>query len=446
MIVNLRYLSLLLLLPPSAGAQDVSKNTKQSPVVTQANPILAQANAALEARDYERALKLLTQLAEENPKDATILYDLGTAQDALDQNAPAEQSYRAAIVDDPKLIAPHVALGLLLARNDRRGDARTELAAAVALPDPAAQTDKAQANDLKAHAYRALARLDQTARPGDARDELLAALKLSPETPDDTIMAAELAAGASGGVSAAEAAYRRVLATHPDDPSAVSGLAHLLGQSERAAEAEAMLTVALKAHPHDPQLTAELASVYTSERKTAEALPLVAELRTKTPDNVDLTHLLAELYLESNDYGKAEPLLATLSMLRPKDTSVADDRARALLHLHNPAEAERILTPMVAQPALFPTPADLGEAAQELALACSQNNDPTGALHALEIRATVLPPSASALFLTAISHDKLHHVKLAIEAYKGFLAASDGKNPDEEFEAKHRLVALDHLK
>ena len=398
-MVNLKHLLLPFVLAPCVGAQDLSTKTTQAPVQqAAANPILAQANSALEAHDYARALRMLTQLAEANPKDANILYDLGTAQDALDQNGPAERSYRAAIVDDEKLIAPRVALGLLLARNDHREQARAELAAAVALPDPEALGENTQANDLKAHAYRALARLDQATRPAEARDELLAALKLSPETPDDTIMAAELASGASGGAGAAEAAYRRVLATHPNDPGATSGLAHLLTQSERAKEAETMLAEALKAHPHDPQLTAELASVYTTQRRTAEAIPLVAELRARTPDNQDLTHLLAELYLEQKDYAHAEPLFAQLSMLRPKDTSVAADHAESLLHLHNPAEAERILSPMVAQPALFPTPVDLGEAAQELALACSQNNDPEGALHAIEIRGTVLPPSASALF------------------------------------------------
>ena len=56
----------------------------------------------------------------------------------------------------------------------------------------------------------------------------------------------------------------------------------------------------------------------------------------------------------------------------------------------------------------------------------------------------VLQPTTPILFLSAISEDKLHHVKNAIEAYKGFLAASNGANPNEEFEARHRLVTLDH--
>ena len=435
----------LFLLSGVLHAQDFSTNVTQTPT-TAAKQIRAQADSALEAHDYSRALKLLGPLAEANPKDEQILYDLGSAQDALDQNSNAERSYRAAIADDPEAIAPHVALGLLLARNDRRDEARAELRAATVLPVPDASSHAAAADaDLKAHAYRALARIDQQSRPGEARDELLEALKLSPETPDDTLLAAELASGASNGAPAAEAAYRRVLVTQPDDPSAASGLAHLLLRDDRVADAEALLLAALKTHPDDPQLTAELASVYTTERKPAQAIPLVLVLHNKTPQNADLTHLLAELYLETLDYTHAEPLLAALALADPQDTGAIDDRARALIHLHRSAEAQKILAPIVAQPRLFPTPADLGNAAGDLAFACSENNDPSGALQALQIRATVLPPSASVLFLTAISYDKLRQVKQAIEAYHQFLQASEGKNPDQEFEARHRLVALEHV-
>ena len=85
-------------------------------------------------------------------------------------------------------------------------------------------------------------------------------------------------------------------------------------------------------------------------------------------------------------------------------------------------------------------------AKRRLAFAASQNNDPAAALRALDVRATVLPPSAPTLFLIAIARDKLHQVKEAEQAYQQFLAASNGQNPDEEFEAKHRLVALEHTK
>ena len=85
-------------------------------------------------------------------------------------------------------------------------------------------------------------------------------------------------------------------------------------------------------------------------------------------------------------------------------------------------------------------------AASHLAFAASNNNDPQMVLHALTLRATVLPQSPSSLFLAATAHDKLHEIKQAADLYNQFLAAANGKFPDEEFEARHRLVALAHMR
>ena len=74
------------------------------------------------------------------------------------------------------------------------------------------------------------------------------------------------------------------------------------------------------------------------------------------------------------------------------------------------------------------------------------NNDPTTTLQALEIRDKVLPQSPSSLFLAATAHDKLHQVKQAKDLYKQFLTVADGKFPDEEWEARHRLITLEHMK
>ncbi len=431
--------SILLALTLSASAaraQDFHTDVPTQPAPQTAQR--QQANAALEAHDFERALKLLTPLAEASPKDARLLYDLGSAQDALDQASAAEQSYRTAITDDPTFAEPHVALGLLLARAGRFDDARTSLLAATKLT----ATDAS----LRARAWRALARLDSKSHPTDASAELLEALKLSPETPDDTLLAAQLAQATPGNSADAEAAYRHLLAVRPDDPAAAAALAHLLVTQKRSAEAEPILASALAAHPGDPALTAQLAALDRAQGKTPEAIALMEQLHQAQPQDANITRLLADLYLDAGADAKAEPLLTRLATQDPKNTGLAEDRTRALIHLKRFSEAQSVLAPLVAQPSIFPAPADFGQMAGELAFVCSQNNDPSGALHAIDVRATVLPTSVPILFLTAISQDKLHHVKLAQQAYKEFLAASNGSHPDEEFEAQHRLVALEHTK
>jgi hypothetical protein len=86
------------------------------------------------------------------------------------------------------------------------------------------------------------------------------------------------------------------------------------------------------------------------------------------------------------------------------------------------------------------------EAAAHLAFAASKNNDPQTVLRALAQRATVLANSPSSLFLEATAHDTMRQVKEAEQAYRAFLAVADGKFPDQEFQARHRLVALEHTR
>ena len=416
-----------------AGTTDT---TAQPQTQLQQDPLRAQASEALAKQDYPTALKLLTTLAEKNPHDAQILYNLASTQEALDKPV-AESTYRQAMAANPNLLEPHLALGLLLARSGKSSEARTELAAATTIPngDPA----------LRARAYRALARLDQQSNPSGASEELLAALNLSPETSDDILLTGELAEAANDPASA-EAAYRRLLAAEPNNPDATAALIHLLLHQQKVDQAETILTAAVAKNPDDPTLNAQLASLYESQNKPDQALPILVKLHTAHPDDANLTRLLARLYSRAGQYDKADALYAALITTFPHDPTLLDDRADALIHLRNFAEAEALLKRALADPKAFPSSDDLGSAASHLAFAASTNNDPATTLQALEIRAKVLPQSPSSLFLAATAHDKLHQVKQATDLYKQFLSVANGQFPDEEWEARHRLITLEHMK
>ncbi|RZU43538.1 tetratricopeptide repeat protein [Edaphobacter modestus] len=415
-----------------AGTRDASSQAE-----AHQDPLRAQAADALAKQDYATAVKLLSTLAEKNPRDAQVLYNLGSAQDALDQTSDAEATYRRAIAAGPNLLEPHLALGLLLARAGKVSDAHAELAAAAAIPngDPA----------LRARAYRAMARLDQPSNPAGASDELLAALKLSPETADDVLLTGELAE-ANNDAASAEAAYRRILAADPDNLQAIAALSHLLLQQRKPDQAEPLLTAALQKHPDDPILSSQLAGLYESQNKADKALPIVERLHASQPQDAAISRLLARLYVRDRQFEKALPLYASLSAASPNDPTLLDDQADTLIRMRRSADAEPLLQRAVANPKAFPTPEAFGAAASHLAFAATNNNDPATVLHALQLRATVLPPSPSTIFLAATAHDKLHQVKEASDLYKQFLAVAKGQFPDEEWEARHRLLALEHMK
>ena len=420
-----------------AGTTDTTAQPQPAPQ----DPLRAEANDALDKQDYPTALKLLTALAEKNPTDAHLLYDLAFTQDALaetpSQTSTAETTYRRAIAADATYFEPHLALGLLLARSGKLAVAHAELTLATTL-----NTDNPL---LKARAYRALARIDRTTNYALASDELLAALKLSPETSDDILLSGELAE-ASGDPTSAELAYRRLLAVDPKNQDATAALIHLLLTQKKSDQAETLLTAALANDPDSPTLNAQLASLYEQQGKTAQALPIVEKLHAAHPGDAALTRLLAHLYTLSDQYDKAATLYAALVIATPQDVTLVDDSANALIHVRKFAEAEALLKRAIAQPSAFPGNDDLALAASHLAFAASQNNDPTTTLQALEIRDRVLPQSPSSLFLAATAHDKLHQVKLASDLYKQFLSVANGKFPDEEWEARHRLLTLEHMK
>jgi tetratricopeptide (TPR) repeat protein len=436
-IPSLIISTMLLVSIPTRAQLPAGTTDAAQPQPQKQDPLLTQANEALDKQDYPTALKLLTTLTEKSPNDPHILYNLAFTQDALDQTTTAEATYRRAITADPTYFDPRLALGLLLARNDRRTEAHAELlkATTLATENPA----------LKARAYRALARIDQTANAPAASDELLQALKLSSETPDDTLLSGELAE-ASGDPAAAEAAYRRLLAADPQNHDATAALTHLLLHQQKPDQAETLLTAALVKDPDNPTLNAQLASLYDKQGKPAQALPLAEKLHAAHPSDANITRLLARIYSRDQQYDKSVPLYAALIANSPHDVTLLDDNADALIHLKRFAEAEALLKRAIANPAAFPSKDDLATAASHLAFTSSANNDPATTLQALTLRATVLPNSPSSLFLEATAHDKLHHTKQATDLYKQFLSVANGQFPDEEWEARHRLLALEHTK
>lgn len=441
------------------AAQDFSHpDTQPDPKAA----LIQQANDALAAGDLPAALKILTALNTQSPNNPQILYDLGLTLEALPApaapSAPStgaaaqasltpESCYRAAIAADPDFSPPHVALGLLLARTGRPAEAHTQLLAGIQLPgiDPS----------VKARALRALARLDQLATPPNsaaASDELLAALKLTPEQPDDILLAAQVAESA-GDLPGAEQAYRRFLASPGNSANApaIAALAHVLLAQHHAAEAESLLTPALAHDPGNPTLTAQLAEAYLDsgdESKTAQAVQILESLHDKDPANSSVTRVLARVDLQTGRAAQSESLYAALiaSAGDNPDPTLLDGRAQALMLLARPAEAEKLLKQAVAVRSAFPNSAAFADAATHLAFAATEIDDPRTALQALALRATVQPPSPASLFLEATANDDLHQSSKAAELYRQFLSAAHGTLPDQESQARRRLAELSRSK
>ncbi len=424
----------------SAAAQNLPPGTHSVDNGSQQEEYRRQVEAAeseLERQEYQQAEATLKLLAAQNPKDGRVQYDLGFAEERNGEEAAAAQAYAASMAALPQFAEPRVALGLLDARAGHFEQAHKELLDASNLTSASA--------DLRARALRALAHLDEEKDPEAAREELLAALKLTPTTPDDVLMSAELADRAKDW-SDAVTAYQKALELMPGNVDAEAGLAHALQKDGKLDQADTVVSAALKEHPQDVRLVAQAAEVYAAEGKAAAAIPLLEQLRSSDPKiaaDPDTTQLLAQLYDVSGDNAKAEQLDLQLLALRPNDPMLLDALGSAQVKQGQDAAAEATLEKAVALRAAFGDDKAWGVAEGHLAFAASKNNDPLTCLQALAARATVLPNSPTSLFLQATAEDHLRHRQAAIKAYQAFLAMAAGKFPDQEWQAKQRLHLLE---
>jgi tetratricopeptide (TPR) repeat protein len=401
------------------------------PATPPAQPVAAEvaaAEAAIASSDWKTADAKLDPYLAAHPNDARALFDAGYVADSENRLDDAAALYHRSVVADPKSFEAHLSLGLLLARESKFTEARPELATATTL-DPGLADPS-----LKARAWRALAGIDRSSDPALASNDLLEALKLSPETTSDTLLAAELAEQ-SGQNDAAEAAYRRVLAKEPASAPATIGLAHLLIVKKQYSDVEPLLRAALAKNPDDPTLTAQLATVLADQDK-AEALPLLQKLHAAHPADPAITRMLAAILADAGDFAASDQLYVSLLAAAPDDPGLLVAHGQILVR---EARLDQAYAAFDKATQIDPANAD---AWSGLAFAASRTRRPDVALHALAMRSRYLPENASTLFLWAISYDSLNQKKEAAAYYHRFLDVAAGKFPDQEWQARQRLKLL----
>lgn len=390
---------------------------------------MVAAESAIARSDWKTAQAKLDSWLADHPSDARALFDAGFVADAQNRLDDAESLYRRAIAADPKSFEAHVSLGLLLARDGKLEQARPELAEATGL-DPGEAGPGA-----KAHAWRALAQIDRNTNPAQASNDLLEALKLSPQTTDDMLLAAELAEK-SGQADEAEAEYRRVLAANPKSEPANSGLAHLLIEQKQYSEAETLLRGALQGLPDDPGFTAQLALVLAAQDK-AEALPLLEKLHNAHPQDPAILRMLAQVRADAGDFAGSDQIYTQLLAAAPNDADLLVAHGQDLVRQMKFADAYTVF-----DKASQIAPRDAATWSG-LAFTASRTGRPEVTLHALTMRSQLEPENASTYFLWATAYDSLHRNKEAAAYYHHFLDAAAGKFPNQEWQARQRLQLLE---
>lgn len=406
-------------LPPGTSSGDADQPA--------ANP-LTGIESIIAARNYDKAAAQLDAYIAAHPTDARALFDRGYCADAQGKDDQAKMFYRKAIAADPKQFESRMALGLLLA-NEGDPDAAKQLEAAATLepnpPNPAA----------KAQALRALAHLVYKTDPATAKQALIDALRISPETPDDTLLAAEIAE-AAGDPAVAEQAYRKVLKENPQSSPAIAGLIHLYMQEKKYSDAEPLLKSALARDPDSPALNAQYAALLGAEGRVDDAVGVLEKLHRLKPKDRSISRMLADAYVEAGNTGKADALFAELLAANPNDPELESDRGQVLIREGKYAEALVLLQKSAK------LRQDDPDTWSGIAFAASKTGDSESVLDALTMRSKYAAETPATYFLWATANDNLHRREQALRYYRLFLESASGKFPEEERQARRRVTML----
>lgn len=395
-------------------------------------PELRQAEAALDKKDYSTAEPLLQQVTGKNPSNYRAWFDLGYLYTASGQKAQAIEAYRKAVAAKPDVFESNLNLGLLLAQTGGP-DAEQFLRAATQLKPTA------NPQDGLARAWLSLGHVLEKNKPTEAVQAFSQAARLQPKDPEP-----HLSAGAilerQRDLPGAEGEYQAALALAPNSADALVGLANTYMESKRLPQAEAALRRYLALEPKNGAAHIQLGRVLEAEGKHGEAAAELQQGLQRAPGDAGAQRDLAFCYASAGKYDQAEAIYRALLAKAPNDAELHYGLGAALMAQHKDPEAQsELLTAIKFKP-------DAGIIYGDLAVVAAENKNYPLALKALDVRAKFLPENAGTYFLRATSLDHLKQFKLAAQSYRQFLAVSGGKNPEQEWQAQHRLLAIEPKK
>jgi tetratricopeptide (TPR) repeat protein len=374
---------------------------------------------ALEERKYQEAAEWFARAVESDPNDYGALFHLALAQSLLGKDEEAIAAYRRVLQLKPGLYEAELNLGILLLRQKRAQEAIPLLeAAAQKKPELArprlhwglallevgryeqarqvlGEALQLDPNSALAHLglARALAKLN---RLDEAATHFRRAAELDPDFKDALWELAALYEAAGRREQAIE-----IYAQFPEHAGARERLGQLLLQADRAREAIPHLEWAV-AHSPTVANRSALALAYSKAGEPEKALEQMRQAVALAPSDPELHLLYGRLLRDQKRFAEAASEFQRYTQARPESVEGWSELAAMLVSLEQYPQA----------------------------------------LMALDRVRALNGETAGHHFLRAIVLDKSRDYKGALAAYQAFLAASQGKFPNEEFKARQRIRIL----
>jgi Flp pilus assembly protein TadD len=392
--------------------------------------LLDQAETAMQHNDFASAEAALQKVTAAKPEDYRAWFDLGYIYNATQRQPQAIDAYRKAVAAKPDLFESNLNLGLLLAKQGDSAEAAKYLKEATQLK-PTANPGQGLAR-----AWLALGQIEELSDPQLALVAYGEVAKLKPQDPEPHVAAGQLLAKRND-LDAAAKEYQMALGLDPASASAMSGLVGVLIAQKKYSDAEAALNKLLTADPQNSAMHLQLARVLSAEGKNDEAAQALKAAGQANPDDPRTALELGAIYEKAGKNAEAEQQFRIAVQKMPQDAQAHYSLGGLLMNEKKFEESQReLLTALKLKP-------DLADAYGNLAVVAAANKDYVLALRALDARAKYLPEIPATYFLRATSFDNLKDIPHAVEYYQRFLAIDDGKFPDQEWQARHRLIAID---
>jgi len=375
----------------------------------------AEGAKALEEGKYEAAADSFTKAVAADPTDYYAHFNLAMAYTFLHKDAEGIAEYRKALEVKPGLYEAELNGGILLLRQQNPADALP------LLEDAATQKPK----EYGPRFFLAEAQL-QSGMADQAVENYRLAAELDPQS-----AAAQSGWGRAlalaGKLDEAEPHFRQAAEREPRYHDSLLSLAELYEEKKQMAQALAIY----REFPGNAAVQEHAGQLLLQSQKFAEAVPQLEQAYQKSPTPPN-RKALAAAYLQAQQVDKALPLL---------EKAVADEPANYDLRIGY-AHALRDRKQYPAAAAQFREAAKLKPAETkvwtELGGMLYMAGDHEGALAALAQARQLGDDSPGNWFLSAIMLDGGRQLKPALAAYQKFLSLSQGKSPDQEFQARQR--------
>ena len=412
------------------SGQTVRHHRVEEPAEEALAPEVEQAEAALQKQDYATAEILLKKAIAANQADYRAWFDLGFVYNQTKRPDDAIAAYGNSVALKSDVFESNLNLGIVLARQGNKDEAAKYLKAATQL------TPTAHADEGLARAWLSLGLVVEASDPQQARTDYAAAAKLNPKDAEPHLSAGALLER-QNKLDDATREYRAALEIDSKSTDAITGLANVYSKQKKLPDAEALLRRLLELDPGNEAARLQLGRVLAAEGKNDEAAPLLNSAKAATTGDPQAALDLGTVYVKAGNLTAAEEQFRIAVQGLPQDAEAHFALGSVLMQEKKYPEAQQeLLTAVKLKP-------DAGEVYGNLAVVAAENKDYALAIQVLDTRAKYMPEIPATYFLRATSYDNLKRMAKAVENYKQFLATDGGKMPNQEWQARHRLMAID---